>query len=755
MTSGVFSPAVQEAVRIITACEPLVRRVGELRAANGAPLCEVEFDVSLPSRLQSRGVGEHSVRAFETVTFYFGPTFPFKPPFVLLRDDFNRALAHIQPGSAAHPPQPCLVDGDLAEVYHSEGLVGVVQQVGDWLRHAASGSLIDPAQGWEPVRRDSSVHRLVADIDELRSLVTRGSGIAIRRMRFGRLQLEGQRVYQCAVTSDAMRLDKDSLNSLDARESLALIIWAGKDARGDELIVDRYLPETVTSLSDLRARAADYKCDAPLKDSLRRLAELMKGFTASMPLPLVVVFAVRRPFHLIGSDSRIELCPYLMEVGAPAFLPGGDGTLVHSIAPEDVITHTLLKRMSGLAQEEGSKWVQFGAGSLGSKVALHLARAGCPPASVVDRGWLAPRNAARHALISSGDVFELYWRQGKAEALANAIVGLGGGCEAHSVDLAAIAVDRKLIRKIVPKGATFVVNSTASLTVRAALEACFDAEALPPVVETVLFAAASHAVMSIEGPDHNPSCGDLITDLYAEMVVDAALAGAMAGDADGVARVEIGQGCGSFTMTASDAQISRFAAPMAHVVMEIQQQEPFRGAEILLGRVDDDGISARWSRRTIGSTHRVQIVGEAFGWHVRVLDRAHQQIVAATTEWPNVETGGILVGRVAHAARIIYVADVLPAPPDSTRTADEFVLGKVGAEKAIATYHATTNQTLYCVGTWHSHLSVSGPSAQDRGVAEAISLSRLIPAVVLVRTPHDYRGLIATAKRADRRLGAS
>ena len=59
---------------------------------------------------------------------------------------------------------------------HREGLAGVLNQTVVWLERAALGALIDPTQGWEPVRRDAFEDYLVADADGLRRLVNRGGG---------------------------------------------------------------------------------------------------------------------------------------------------------------------------------------------------------------------------------------------------------------------------------------------------------------------------------------------------------------------------------------------------------------------------------------------------------------------------------------------------------------------------------------------------------------------------------------------------
>ena len=94
-------------------------------------------------------------------------------------------------------------------------------------------------------------------------------------------------------------------------------------------------------------------------------------------------------------------------------------------------------RVSLLARMAGSKitaerldWTLLGAGSLGSKLALHLARAGSGPTVVVDKSVMcAPHNAARHALVPETGNMQIFWGMGKACKLSQALTGLDQSAE--------------------------------------------------------------------------------------------------------------------------------------------------------------------------------------------------------------------------------------------------------------------------------------------------------------------------------------
>jgi hypothetical protein len=196
-------------------------------------------------------------------------------------------------------------------------------------------------------------------------------------------------------------------------------------------------------------------------------------------------------------------------------------------------------------------------------------------------------------------------------------------------------------------------------------------------------------------------------------------------------------------MVMSDAQVSMIAAPMAEALAVLQRTGlPAGGGRVLLGIVADDGMGQSWRSHEVASWVPVAVDG-APSWHVRIADRAHRKIVDEVAQWPTVETGGILVGRFSEAAQTFHIVDVLPAPEDSSRSAAEFVVGTVGVRATLTAYAECCDYSLYCLGTWHSHLGAADPSAQDQATAAAVALARLMPSVLLIHTPAGYRAVLA------------
>jgi integrative and conjugative element protein (TIGR02256 family) len=87
------------------------------------------------------------------------------------------------------------------------------------------------------------------------------------------------------------------------------------------------------------------------------------------------------------------------------------------------------------------------------------------------------------------------------------------------------------------------------------------------------------------------------------------------------------------------------------------------------------------------------------------------------------ETGGILLGTWDLINRIIYVADTIPAPPDSKKRVTSFIRGCEGLLDKVAHAGRATSGMLQYVGEWHSHPNGfgTGPSGDDRKVFEWIT----------------------------------
>ena len=758
MAGAEVGNAVRRALALIPE-HPGVDAVGaaQIDETSGIVTVDVTFAVNLPSEWRRQGESPSGVRLREEVRFAFPGGFPMDPPELSLRADFSRNLPHMQPWLTDGRPVPCIYDGELAELLHREGLAGILNQTAVWLDRAALGTLIDPGQGWEPVRRDSFDDVLVADADFLQGLVDRSGGHRFLEMEY--LKWPGvadSSAVHGRIVSRTVPVNRKTVGGLFGEaeiggeprlrrgKSLALVVWPGKHPSGKPIVNEAYLPETVESVDGLKDRAALYGCRHELDAGLNWLRTCLSGWQPSGPYAMAVILLARRPFAVIGSESPIELCPYVVEVGPPHLFADGGATFVRAASHHHAISRELLARMAGLeAKTERPSWTLVGAGSLGSKVALHLARAGSGPSVVVDRSGMAPHNAARHALVPATGEMQVFWTDTKARMLSQALEGLNQTATPIAADAVRLLMSGEDARRAWPRKSWAVLNATASPVVR---EAFGTTDAVPArVVETSLFAGGRLGAITVEGPDRNPCTTDLMADFYAILKEQPDLASIVFGRDASVSRQATGQGCGSLTMTMSDGRLSLFAASMSEYLLARQRDGlPPEGGEVLIGRLSDDGLGLEWLPCPMPAVTVVPTTN-AETWRVHVHPRALSKMQEDVARWPDVETGGVLMGRLSEVSRVAHVVDVVEAPEDSRRASDEFVLGTKGLRQRMQGYSETVDWSLYCLGTWHSHLSPGGPSAKDRATARAVALARLTPSIFLVMTPTGFHALAAGA----------
>jgi integrative and conjugative element protein (TIGR02256 family) len=723
----------------------------------------VSLKIGLPSRWIADGKSPDGVLATEPVTFVFPADYPIHAPTVILRDDFDRSHAHIQPGAPDSPIIPCIYDGDLNELLQYRGLWEIVNQAISWLEKAATRTLIDPEQGWEPVRRDNLDHCIIADSSFLYSLVSqsekhhifsflylkshlqKNNRSSTKYLIYGNIEKERLNISPLDPKSLKQNLfeDRCSDNAVIGI-SIAIIVTPGKLPSGKFLISDQYSPETVTNLAELKQKAQAYGCKNALDTiicHLRKCAQTLSSHRSTFPV--TIILCARRPHNLIGSDSNIELLPYITEIQLPKLFPKGDETPVYPAGHRESISPELLKRLSGETLSSAERDVVLvGCGSLGSKIALHLARSGTAPSAVIDKGFLSPHNAARHALIPGPQIFQAGWLSSKAQALTEAIQGLGQSTKSYREDVTYAATDEALTKKLFPKKIWGIINATASLTVREAIASIPVSQLNSRTIETSLFGGGAVGIMSVEGNNRNPNSLDLIAEAYEFMRQDEFLSQTVFEDSDIIQFQEIGQGCGSATMIMSDARISLFAASMAQGIAQLRVNDfPTLNGRLLMGRLTEDEMGLSWEAVNIPPVYLVEIDNSP--WTVRISARANHKICQEYKFYPNIETGGILVGRVSEVSKTFLVTDVLPAPSDSKRLPNQFVLGTHDVSKMLQAYEASCKSALYCLGTWHTHLNASGPSQTDIRTAKLICESRIMPSILVIKNKSGYRAILS------------
>lgn len=753
MSAQQFEQHAQQFVRVAVDHLQCVE-AGVVNVADDHARVYVVLRVEMPLPFASEGVSPNGVNLQERVEIRIGADYPWRSPTFYLREDFPRDLPHLSAGSGKSLPRPCLVDGSIDEYFNSFGLVeiGILQllsQMAVWLAKAAVNGLMDPEHGWEPVMRHDLDDVVVVDPTAIRERIGKGAGTVwlrsgFLRFRSGRGLLNGDEIYltlsdelaPAVGNLSAFPFDIDRLPSGHLwGKTIAAVFWPE-----DEIVTKSVLPETIETLEDLADRAREFGFGPAFDLFLRRLEERWTSapWTCEGSLPIGVIFCARRPFPLIGRDSNIELLPYVFDISPrktrKTLFEGSSGRRVVAARQVDKVSATLLRTVS--ASADLGTIALIGCGSVGSKLALHLARSGARILALSDKGMLHPHNMARHALVRNSLPMV------KASELAEELSKLGQKPKVYLSDVARGLMQADDLAEIAPAGTKTVVNTTASLLVREALSIVSLGELPARVTEIALFGRGKGAFVLHEGPERNPTIADLEIELSAKATeLESAL---LFDEEFGLTEIQIGDGCGSLTMPMTDARLSAMSAAATEVLGEFVTQEADAGA-IAVGVKDGDLPTTIW--RKILVPPMVSIPVDGADWTLKLSADVERRIREEIAAYPEVETGGLLVGVCSARTRTITVVDLLPAPPDSRRTASLFVLGKQGLKDAVMARHLRSGKRLLDVGTWHSHLAEQGPSSTDWQTAKELAAERSPPAVLLIATPRGYHCIVHDPSR--------
>lgn len=728
--------------------------------SDGSFKIRFSMKVSLPSRSRAPEISETGVRAQEDVVFHFPASYPMRAPRIYLRHDFNRTLPHFNPMPGfdeGKMVRPCVYEGNLDELLqqYGDGLSEILNHLSEWLGKAAINDLMDPDQGWEPIRRDEILGWMVFDDSEILNIIRaqpKGGG-AFFPCKYARSRMMGHYPIARVITYDPFTMRSGLLANMlsyripfvgqDIMASATIFAWPDTSS-SETKTAGKYLPESITNLNQLIERADEYGCGSFLRS---RLGELTWAFNDSnIPLtsfPLFVVLCAARPFRLIGRDSRFELIPYVVECKLEQnLMNSGQGNLgmnhgseVKPMGHRHALSSELLRRISGVKEcSPIGPIMQLGCGSLGSKIVMHLARCGNGPFLLCDKNTFSPHNAARHALVDYSEIPGLP----KALLLAREVAQLKQKAVTDFSDILDNCHSAMHGTYQFSNDTRLIIDATGSISVREALTSLLPAQLPGKLLHAAILAEGEIGVLAIEGPGRNPNVGDLVVRFWDERIQNMNLGAKLGNHSESMQRHAIGQGCSSYTMVMPDARVSLFAAGMAERARQVLEEDPTH-SEIWIGMLDEQKMGVSWKRIILGET----VVIRKSGWEIRLIGEVADQIQRDALSWGNIETGGALIGNVSVIHRRITISRVVEAPPGSMRSQTQFLLGTQGLKSQVMDVWSRSGGSLTYAGTWHSHPMGGDHSDRDKTTLLAMREHRLgAPCVSLIWTPRGFRALI-------------
>ena len=678
------------------------------------------------------------------------------------RLDFPRdQFPHLNPVNPSSPVSFCLHRDDLNEWMVERTISELIDRVRKWLFDAASNWLIPPGDGWDPIRIIQPTGISVYPAGAIQSLLQKqwkrthgGAGFSILRYKLLPHSSDDPLADDASYTIEwtevvsehkASRVAKeihkltqrhDLLQSTD-RHLLGMLIHAAKDNICDTYFAD--IPKTLTQLLQLGS-----DLELPVAQALelfqRRNYQLFKG--------IPIILAIKRPFNLAGVESDTELLNLVIRSDEETMIKDGSWNGKAIVAPllnVGPLDASKAKEISRTKKVGNPTMLIIGCGALGSKLVMHMARAGLINLTLVDDDVLLPHNLVRHGLMAN--------RVGinKADALREEIAHMyRGQSKVKSLPSNGFDIlhDNK---KHLFKNSVWLVDTTAS---KAFQEAVVASHLLGDtrVMRAELAYEGQIGMMRIEGRKRNPRLDDIEAYLFTlacehDYLSDWLEAERSAAESElGFTGIAVGAGCHTFTMPLADDVISFHAAHISTSFRRyIEQASDVGHLHVLfLGHQGDMS-----SQRMAVPKFEILRADNDGSWEIRIANPAKQEILRLTEESGLNETGGILIGKVNRARRVIHVTKALPAPPDSQSTADSFVTGITDVPDVVKRIQSRTGGLIAYVGDWHTHPQGGGQmSQQDKETARHLQVvlkSSGKPVHIMIATPkalhsHVYSG---------------
>ena len=298
--------------------------------------------------------------------------------------------------------------------------------------------------------------------------------------------------------------------------------------------------------------------------------------------------------------------------------------------------------MSGGTDEmEKGRIVHIGCGSVGSKIAVHLARSGLGPFKLIDSAAFSPHNVARHALLP---VPELPG-QPKAVLLADQIRLLRTNTEPHTDDIVTLCQQTDL-KTIFPENSRLIIETTGSMAVREMLVSIPPRKLPGRLLHCALYQSGKVGLMALEGNRRNPNVSDLVVRHRDLGVDNPEIASSFQTPSDSIVRQSVGLGCGSHTMVMPDTRISLYSAGMAERARQVLAGKISQNGELWVGTLAENELQVSWKRIEMGQTRVLKVEGKNV-WGIRILDEAVKQMTKEVKKYPEIETGGVLIGRIS------------------------------------------------------------------------------------------------------------
>jgi hypothetical protein len=716
-------------------------------------------NVELPSR---GPVDNLDIREQEPIILLLHQdNYPFKDTWVFSnRLDFPKTqLPHLNPLPGL-PASLCLHRRTLHEWMAEHTILDLVERARGWLRDAARDRLIPPGDNWEATRIETPLGITIYEASDVTNYVqqhwiaSRGQA-GFTHCLFRLLSnpeddpLIGEKTYAIELLetiapkklSQRLRRSQDINTSYNHRKegdrlAFGILVWPSSDAVCSTYFAEAELPKVLEQFLDW----AD-----ELGLSVRRALQSYSKHDLQLFGGIPVIVTIPRPWPIIGTESALELLNIvIVSPNQAVFVNGRWNKEAKVLAMQHRSPLTVSRARHISNRPDGSdvgKLLVIGCGVIGSKLALHLARAGITDMTLVDSDELSPHNMVRHALLPDSV------GKNKARALGDTIqsifraerIGLNV-VECNGIDIL-IGSRGKLLHQH-----TWLIDATASVSLMQAINAT-DLPSNLRYCRCELAYEGKLGLFTIEGAERNPRVDDVRAILF-DMACEEALIShwlqANQSRQDGEVgfdweELRVGMGCSSETMRLSDDSASFHASSFAIGFRHYAGLQDHRNGYLQISQNGGDAeLLAAVRQFEVQPMTIIPACNDA-AWQVRLKYGLESQLLDQLKAASPSETGGILIGSINSRKKLIVITRVLPAPPDSKSSPYAFVRGVKDVPESVRQIESLTGGMLGYVGEWHTH-PMGGERLSSTDLKAVNDIRRILdtiplPTHVMIVTP--------------------
>lgn len=688
------------------------------------------------------------IRSRERFQIHVPPDFPYNYPHVYVVHDRFAGLPHVQ-----WRHYLCLYISPTTEWQPSDGMFGFLDRLLLWVSRAAAGEL-DPAG--EPL------HPPIA-------YSSKGAGSVVVRADTPKVHDQCWTGFAVMRQVSPTRNDVvgwlnvvDATDLLDSSPSLPLGRFAGLDGEMLRVATAVLLSEPVAYEYPSKGRDLVAMLDVRGVDQDTLVAALaltthinrhLAGQTgereAAGETPVYVIVGTpmrgvaggEQRQHLVAwrlprlGQQAVELLdimfstvPDIAVLGKRAralvgdCLQFADLEWAHVYEDRPEVT-TRRDRGSALEEVCGRAVLILGCGAIGGHVAENLTRAGVGRLVLVDTATVSPGVLVRQP-YDDADI-----DRPKAEVLAERLRRIRPdlGIDVRITD----ALDLLRLQEVIFQGVDLIINATANPAVAAYIEYRRSRiTAMAPLLSLVIGHTAQRGVVTLAPASYSGAGVDIFRKVKLETLRDERLRPFADDFFPEVPRVDHFQpepGCSEATFIGSHAEVVALTSAMLlHALSESPLTIPSSAGIAFLVDLGPDRLRSV-TQRLSWPTDIVRASG-AGGLEVRLTPaalaemRAECRLMARRRE-PSVETGGLLLGEIDDACRVMWVSGATGPPPDSYASPQLFICGTEGVNWLLDHYEGVTRGALRFMGMWHSHPEsiTEASDIDDEGMHELLS----------------------------------